>query len=188
MLSLSAHKLSGPQGVGALILRKKRYKLPTVKAITYGGQQEHGIRPGTIPVALVAGLGKACELADDEYENNVKSYIENKAVVMKLIKESGLDYRINGTQEYCMPNTINISLIGVESEALMLATKKYCAISNGSACTSHDYSPSYVLVAMGLDEDGISSAIRISWGAKTDKVELAVQVEKLIEVAKGLLF
>ena len=188
MLSLSAHKLSGPQGVGALILRKKRYKLPPVKAITYGGQQEHGIRPGTIPVALVAGLGKACELADDEYENNVKSYIENKAVVMKLIKESGLDYRINGTQEYCMPNTINISLIGVESEALMLATKKYCAISNGSACTSHDYSPSYVLVAMGLDEDGISSAIRISWGAKTDKVELAVQVEKLIEVAKGLLF
>ena len=187
MLSLSAHKLSGPQGVGALILKKKRYKLPPEKAITYGGQQEHGIRPGTIPVALVAGLGKACELADAEYENNVKAYIENKAVVMKLIKESGLDYRINGTQEYCMQNTINVSLIGVESEALMLATKQYCAISNGSACTSHDYSPSYVLVAMGLDEDRISSAIRISWGAKTDKDELADQVGKLIEVAKGLM-
>lgn len=188
MLSLSAHKLSGPQGVGALILRKKRYKLPPVKAITYGGQQEHGIRPGTIPVALVAGLGKACELADAEYENNVKAYIENKAVVMKLIKESGLDYRINGAQEYCMPNTINVSLIGVESEALMLSTKQYCAISNGSACTSHDYSPSYVLVAMGLDEDRISSAIRISWGAKTDKNELAEQVRKLIEVTKSLTF
>ena len=64
MLSLSAHKFSGPQGIGALVLRKKRYKLPPVKAITYGGQQEHGIRPGTIPVALVAGLGKACELAE----------------------------------------------------------------------------------------------------------------------------
>lgn len=187
MLSLSAHKLSGPQGVGALILRKKRYKLPPVKAITYGGQQEHGIRPGTIPVALVAGLGKACELANAEYENNVKAYTENKAVVMKLIKESGFDYRINGVQEYCMPNTINISLIGVESEALMLATKQYCAISNGSACTSHDYNPSYVLVAMGLDEDRISSAIRISWGAKTDKDELVEQVGKLIEVAKGLM-
>lgn len=60
MLSLSAHKLSGPQGVGALVLRKKRYKLPPIKAVTYGGQQEHGIRPGTIPVALVAGLGEAC--------------------------------------------------------------------------------------------------------------------------------
>lgn len=188
MLSLSAHKLSGPQGVGALILRKKRYKLPPVKAIMYGGQQEHGIRPGTIPVALVAGLGKACELANAEYENNVKAYIENKAVVVRLIKESDFDYRINGAQEYCMPNTINISLIGVESEALMLATKQYCAISNGSACTSHDYNPSYVLVAMGLDEDRISSAIRISWGAKTDKDELAEQVGKLIEVAKNLMF
>lgn len=187
MLSLSAHKLSGPQGVGALILRKKRYKLPPVRAITYGGQQEHGIRPGTIPVALVAGLGMACELADAEYENNIEAYKANKAIVMELIKKSGLNYKINGTQEYCIPNTINVSLIGVESEALMLSAKKYCAISNGSACTSHDYSPSYVLVAMGLDEDRISSAIRISWGAKTDKYELATQVENLIEVAKGLM-
>lgn len=188
MLSLSAHKLSGPQGVGALILRKKRYRLPPVKAITYGGQQEHGIRPGTIPVALVAGLGKACELADAEYEKNIKAYKENKAVLMKLIKESGLNYKINGSQEYCMPNTLNVSFLGVESEALMLSTKQYCAISNGSACTSHDYSPSYVLVAMGLDEDRISSAIRISWGAKTDKDELAAQVGELIEVARDLMF
>lgn len=187
MLSLSAHKLSGPQGVGALILRKKRYKLPPVKAIMYGGRQEHGIRPGTIPVALVAGLGKACELADVEYRNNIKAYEESKDIVMRLIKESGLVYRINGIQEYCMPNTINISLDGVESEALMLSAKQYCAISNGSACTSHDYSPSYVLAAMGLDEDRISSAIRISWGAKTDKDELVEQVGKLIEAAKGLM-
>ena len=188
MLSLSAHKLSGPQGVGALILRKKRYKLPPIKAITYGGQQEQGIRPGTIPVALVAGLGKACELAETEYESNIEAYKKNKAVVMNLIKESGLDYKINGTQEFCMPNTINVSLMGVESEALMLSTKQYCAISNGSACTSHDYSPSYVLAAMGLDEDRVSSAIRISWGAKTDKDELTNQVGKLIEVAKRLIF
>lgn len=188
MLSLSAHKLSGPQGVGALILRKKRYKLPPVRAITYGGQQEHGIRPGTIPVALVAGLGMACELADAEYGNNIQAYKANKAIVMELIKKSGLNYKINGTQEYCMPNTINVSLIGVESEALMLSAKQYCAISNGSACTSHDYSPSYVLAAMGLDEDRIASAIRISWGAKTDKDELAAQVVNLIEVAKGLMF
>lgn len=64
MLSMSAHKLGGPQGIGALILRKQGYKLPPVKAIMYGGQQEHGIRPGTLPVALIAGLGKACEIAE----------------------------------------------------------------------------------------------------------------------------
>lgn len=78
MLSLSAHKLAGPQGIGALILRKQRYKLPPVKAISYGGQQERGIRPGTIPVALVAGLGEACRLAEDEYESNIVAYKEKK--------------------------------------------------------------------------------------------------------------
>ena len=188
MLSLSAHKLSGPQGVGALILRKKRYKLPPVKAITYGGQQEHGIRPGTIPVALVAGLGKACELAAKNYEQNLAAYTEKKQMVLALIKDSGLDISINGNQNYCMPNTVNISITGVESEALMLSSKQYCGISNGSACTSHDYSPSYVLDAMGLDADRISSAIRISWGADTDSNQMKENLTSLFEVAKGLVF
>ena len=71
MLSFSAHKLMGPQGVGVLVLRKKAYKLPPVKPVLFGGQQEHGIRPGTIPVALVAGCGKACELAEKEYKGNM---------------------------------------------------------------------------------------------------------------------
>ena len=188
MLSLSAHKLSGPQGVGALILRKKRYKLPPVKAITYGGQQEHGIRPGTIPVALVAGLGKACELAAKNYEQNLAAYTEKKQMVLALIKDSGLDISINGNQNYCMPNTVNISITGVESEALMLSSKQYCGISNGSACTSHDYSPSYVLDAMGLDADRISSAFRISWGADTDSYQMKENLTSLFEVAKGLVF
>lgn len=188
MLSLSAHKLSGPQGVGALILRKKRYKLPPVKAITYGGQQEHGIRPGTIPVALVAGLGKACELAAKNYEQNLAAYTEKKQMVLALIKDSGLDISINGNQNYCMPNTVNISITGVESEALMLSSKQYCGISNGSACTSHDYSPSYVLTAMGLDADRISSAIRISWGTDTDNSQLRDNLVALFEVAQGLVF
>lgn len=79
MLSMSAHKIGGPQGIGALILRKQRYKLPPVKAIMYGGQQEHGIRPGTTPVALVAGLGKACELAElaNAYRNSLHVALEN---------------------------------------------------------------------------------------------------------------
>lgn len=188
MLSLSAHKLSGPQGIGALILRKKRYKLPPVKAITYGGQQEHGIRPGTIPVALVAGLGKACEIASENYEQNLAAYTEKKQMVLALIKDSGLDININGDQNYCMPNTVNISINGVESEALMLSSKQYCGISNGSACTSHDYSPSYVLNAMGLDADRISSAIRISWGADTDSNQMKENLTSLFEVAKGLVF
>lgn len=186
MLSLSAHKFNGPQGVGALILKKKRYKLPPVKAVTYGGQQEHGIRPGTIPVALVAGLGKACEIAKEEYKKNYNHSAEIKKAVVKLIEDSGLEYVFNGTQEFCMPNTINVSFKGVESEALMLSSKQYCGISNGSACTSNDYSPSYVLTAMGLDKDVISSAIRISWGADSDLLEICSNIKSLLEVAKGL--
>lgn len=188
MLSLSAHKFNGPQGIGALILRKKRYKLPPIKAVTYGGQQEHGIRPGTIPVALVAGLGEACRIAEEEYPENINFYMERKIAVLELFKNSGIQYKINGTQNFCMPNTVNLSITGVESEALMLSSKQYCGISNGSACTSQDYSPSYVLKAMGLDEDRISSAIRISWGANTNKDELITELSNLIEVAKGLVF
>ena len=188
MLSLSAHKFSGPQGIGALVLRKEHYKLPPVKAVTYGCQQEYGIRPGTIPVALVAGLGKACELAEKEYEFNMKKCKEDKKIVLKLVQDSGLEYEINGNQNFCIPNTLNISFQGIESEALMLLSKQYCGISNGAACTSHDYSPSYVLTAMGLDEERISSAIRISWGAQTDTDELTKCVSGLIEVARRLVF
>ncbi len=186
MLSLSAHKFNGPQGVGALVLRKKRYKLPPVKAITYGGQQEHGIRPGTIPVALVAGLGKACEIANDEYKKNYEHCFEIKKEVQDLIEQSGLKYVYNGNQDYCMPNTINVSFLGVESEALMLSAKQFCGISNGSACTSNDYKPSYVLDAMGVRQDVISSAIRISWGADTDKEKVTSNIIELLGVAKNL--
>lgn len=186
MLSMSAHKMYGPQGVGALILKKRRYKLPPVKAIMYGGQQEHGIRPGTTPVALVAGLGKACELAELEYDENSAALIRIKEAVLKLIENSGIEYRFNGDQNFCLSNTINVSFKGVESEALMLSSKQYCGISNGSACTSHDYSPSYVLKAMGLDEERLSEAIRISWGPKTVVEEMEKELNDLLSVAKGL--
>lgn len=188
MLSLSAHKFNGPQGIGALILRKKRYKLPPVKAIIYGGQQESGIRPGTIPVGLVAGLGVACELAEVDYKNNKDHCRECKTIVIEQLEQSGLEYTINGNQEFCMENTVNVSIKGVEAEALMLSSKQYCGISNGSACNSKSYSPSYVLVAMGLEENRISSSVRLSWGAGTDQDELKSNIAELLNVAKGLVF
>ncbi len=187
MLSLSAHKFSGPQGIGALILRRKQYKLPPVKAIFFGGKHENGIRPGTVPVALAAGLGKACELADMEYKENNMQLIKIKQIVIQLIGQSGLRYLFNGDQKFCMPNTINVSFLGVESEALMLSTKQFCGVSNGSACTSYEYNPSYVLMAMGLDTNRVSSAIRISWGVKTDREDLVSNLTSLMEVAKGLV-
>ena len=179
MLSFSAHKLRGPQGVGVLVLRKKKYKL--LKAIMYGGQQERGIRPGTIPVALVAGCGKACELAESTYADNRMKTQAVRDCIIGLLNESGIKYSFNGALEYCISNTLNLCLEGVSSEALMISTKNYCGISNGSACTSKNYAPSYVLTAMGLSPERIENSVRISWGCKFQSIgasipELAVHL------------
>ena len=168
MLSASAHKMYGPQGVGVLVLRKKRYKLPPVNPILFGGGQEHGIRPGTLPTALIAGFGEACRIACSEYSSNNEEYKKIKNIILSLLDKSGAEYEINGDQNYCVSNTINISFSGVNSEALMLSSKQYCGISNGSACNSSSYNPSYVLTAMGLDAQRIQSAVRISWGKNSD--------------------
>lgn len=107
---------------------------------------------------------------------------------MNLVENSGLEYTLNGNQDYCMPNTINVSFRGIESEALMLSSKQFCGISNGSACTSNDYKPSYVLTAMGIDKDAISSAIRISWGANSEISSVRDNILELLEIAKTLAF
>jgi len=186
MLSFSAHKLRGPQGVGVLVLRKKGYKLPPVKPIMYGGQQERGIRPGTIPVALVGGCGKACEIAEQEYRENIEKLAAVKKKLLELLEKSGLSYSFNGDQNFCLDNTVNLCLPGVSSEALMISTKQYCSVSNGSACTSKSYDPSYVLTAMKVPEDLIENSIRVSWGPETDLAEFETEFSKLLEAAKGL--
>ena len=187
MLSFSAHKLRGPQGVGVLVLRKKKYKIPPVKAIMYGGQQERGIRPGTIPVALVAGCGKACEVAENTYAENTLKVQAIKECIINLLNESGMKYILNGDQNNCISSTLNVCLEGVSSEALMISSKNYCGISNGSACTSKSYAPSYVLTAMGLPLERIENSIRISWGPDTDVNLLKEDFTKLIEIAKTLI-
>lgn len=184
MLSFSAHKLRGPQGIGILVLRKKGYRRPPVKAIMYGGQQEHGLRPGTIPVALAAGCGAACALAEAHYAEDAVRLKEMKERAMELLDASELSYAVNGDPAHCLPNTLNVCLHGVSSEALMIATKQYCAVSNGSACTSTDYTLSYVLAAMGLSAERIASSIRISWGADTDRERFSEEFAKLLTVAR----
>jgi cysteine desulfurase len=186
MLSFSAHKLMGPQGVGVLVLKKKKYKLPPVKNIMYGGQQEHEIRPGTIPVALVAGCGKACELAEREYKDNDLKVHYIKEKVLEELNNSGIEFIFNGEPDYCVGSTLNVCMPGVSSEALMISAKGYCGISNGSACTSKNYSPSYVLVAMGIPTEKIDCSIRISWGPDSDIDEVTTNVHKFFDIAKQI--
>lgn len=188
MLSMSAHKLGGPQGIGALILRKQKYKFPPVKAIMYGGQQEHGIRPGTLPVALIAGLGKACEIAEEGYKDNNRRCQAIKDKMKSMLEESGLIYKYNGLQEYAFPTTVNVCFCGVSSEALMLSSKEFCSISNGAACNSKSYNTSYVLLAMGIPEDQIESSVRISWGYDTEIVEFEKSFKNLLESVRRLVW
>lgn len=187
LLSFSAHKLRGPQGVGVLVLRKKGYRKPPVNAITYGGQQEGGIRPGTIPVALVAGCGKACELAEQEYKVNLEKLHSIKQLLKDMLEHSGLEYTFNGDQEKCVDNTMNLCISNLSSEALMLSTKQYCGIANGSACTSKIYSPSYVLTAMGVPDEQIRSSIRISWGPDVNVDELKFNFARLLTTANRMV-
>lgn len=186
MLSMSAHKISGPQGIGALVLKKKKYKSPPVTGIMYGGQQEKGIRPGTIPVALVAGLGKACALAEENYLDNEIKCKKIKEAVMKILSESDISYEVNGNLDYGMYNTLNICFHGVSSEALMLSSKQYLSISNGSACNTNSYKPSYVLSAMGIPEGKIYDSVRISWGPQSDEEAIKNAIKYVIRIASDL--
>jgi len=135
-LTASAHKIYGPKGVGVLISRRSRNRRLPLTPLMYGGGQERGWRPGTLPVAEVVGLGMAAALAQREF----RARWDAAACVM------------------------NISFSGVDSEALMLAVRSELAISNGSACTSAGYAPSHVLKAMGFADNRIAGAVRISWG------------------------
>ena len=187
LMSISAHKMRGPQGIGALIMHKKRFRLPPVKPIMFGGGQEHGIRPGTSPTALIAGFGEACVIASKEAEQNNKVCREIKKQLLELLEKSGVIYTINGNQDYCVSSTLNVSFLGVSSEALMLATKQYCGVSNGSACTSSSYNHSHVLSSMHLSDERIESAIRFSWGGECDAHKICKEFFNLLQTAKAII-
>lgn len=180
MLSVTAHKLGGPQGIGAFVLRRDHtYQRPPVKPLMYGGQQERGYRPGTTPVALVAGFALASELCDKEAPEHMKRCCEIKENFLNTI--NGLQYALNGDPKYCLPTTVNISFHGIDAEGIFLAIKDDYAFSNGSACNSGSHAPSYVLTSMGLDEARINEAVRISWSHNTE-----VNFSALVEYIKSM--
>jgi len=167
LMSIASHKIGGPQGIGALIFkRNKDYSRPPIKQLMYGGSQERGFRPGTTPIALVAGFAKAIEICENNLEINTKNCFKIKNSFLKAIE--GIEYDINGDQKYCIPSTINISIHGLDAEAAFLCLGDNYSFSNGSACNSSSHSLSYVLDAMGLNETRKSEAIRLSWSGNTN--------------------
>jgi cysteine desulfurase len=177
LISASGHKLYAPQGIGALVARRRGYERPPLAPLYFGGGQERGLRPGTLPVALIAGFGEACRIAVKEASPREK---KNVAFRKKLLRAlDPLQPQINGDQAHVLPHCLSVAFEGIDSETIMVALKGIAALSNGSACTSASYKPSHVLEAMGLNADRIASTIRISWCHLTPDVDWEVFVQKL---------
>ena len=132
----------------------------------YGGGQERGFRPGTLPVALAAGFAKAAEISEREHEARTRRCARIKGKFLEAI--SCLRYETNGDQRFCLPSSINVSIDGLDAEAAFLCLRDEYAFSNGSACNASSHQLSYVLDAMGLSEKRKSEAIRLSWSGDED--------------------
>ena len=132
-------------------------------------------------------MGEACRIAVDENREKCKKNASIKKRIIKALKGAGVKYVINGEQQYCVNNTVNITLPGVSSEALMMLTKSNCALSNGSACTSKKYEPSHVLMGMGLTKDMAESSIRVSWDYDIEEELLIKEFNAVLVSAKNLI-
>jgi cysteine desulfurase len=165
LISISGHKIYAPKGIGALIMRRRGYQRPPLTPLTFGGGQERGLRPGTLPVALVVALGKAAELAARDHAKRTKYCEQIKQKAVDAFQSIG--GVVTGDLAKTIASTLNVSIPGLDSEAVMLALKDLVAISNGSACTSQNYTASHVLTAMNLPDDHIKGALRLSWSHLT---------------------
>ena len=165
LMSMTAHKLYGPQGIGALIVRRGAEREVPLKPLMYGGGQERGLRPGTHPVHLAVGLGLAVKMAIADHHKRTERNLSFRNALLTGLSE--LPLKLNGNQSRVLPHVINFSVSGVDSEAAMVALRNLAAVSNGSACTSARYEPSHVLSAMGLSKDEIEGSMRFSWSHLT---------------------
>ena len=169
LISLSAHKIYGPKGVGALITRRRGFDRPPLRPLFFGGGQERGLRPGTLPVPLISALGAVCELAFRNYKKREARCREFRKELEGALFPLGA--KINGNGDKSLTHVVNLSFERLDSEAVMVALKGFVAISNGSACTSSSYTPSHVLKAMGMSEERIMGSLRFSWCHMTPAVD-----------------
>ncbi len=186
LLSISAHKIYGPKGVGALYVRQSDSRLKLTPIID-GGGHEHGFRSGTLNVPGIVGLGKACEICRQEMPHEP----ERLRVLRDRLKDGILaqldGVRINGSLEQRLPNNLSVSFAGVDAESLLMALKDV-ALSSGSACTSASgvSAPSYVLQALGVPDDLAYASVRMGLGRFNTTEEVDFVIGQLVETVKGL--
>ena len=173
LLSMSGHKVYGPKGIGALYVRRKpRVRL---EAQMHGGGHERGFRSGTLPTHQIVGMGEAFRIAKEELEQDIAHYRKLRDIFLKGI-EGIEEVYINGDLEHRAPNNLNVSFNFVEGESLIMAVKEL-AVSSGSACTSASLEPSYVLRALGRNDELAHSSLRITFGRMTTEEEVKFAAE-----------
>ena len=184
ILSLTAHKIYGPKGVGALYVRRRNPRVQISEQIN-GGGHERGMRSGTLNVPGIVGLGKACEIARAEMAEEAARLTQLRDK-LKAKLEATLDYiHVNGNMEHHLPGNLNMSFVYVEGESLLMGINDI-AVSSGSACTSATLEPSYVLKALGLGDDVAHSSIRFGLGRFNTEAEVDYVADKIIDVVQKL--
>jgi cysteine desulfurase len=182
LMSFSAHKFYGPKGIGALYVRRKpRVRL---EAQMHGGGHERGMRSGTLPTHQIVGMGEAARICKEELATDTKAIIALRDRFLAGIKDMEEVY-LNGSKEQRVPGNLNISFAFVEGESLLMSLKDL-AVSSGSACTSASLEPSYVLRALGLNDELAHSSIRFSFGRFTTEEEVDYAVAQIADAVGKL--
>ena len=181
LMSISAHKIYGPKGIGALYVRKTHPERIRLQPMIDGGGQERGLRSGTANVPGIVGLGKACEVCQSQWETEA---IRLRGLRQRL--HDGLTARIddislNGHPEPRLPGNLNLSFSSVQGESLLLSMQHVAALSAGSACSSGSNEPSYVLRAIGVDDILANASIRFGLGRSTTSEDIDVVIDALVE-------
>jgi len=184
LLSLTAHKMYGPKGVGALYVRRRNPRVQIAAQID-GGGHERGMRSGTLNVPGIVGLGKACEIAQAEMDSEA-AYLRGLRNRLKARIEADLDFvHVNGSMEHRLPGNLNMSFLYVEGESLLMGINDV-AVSSGSACTSATLEPSYVLKALGLGDDVAHSSIRFGLGRFNTQAEVDYVAARVVSIVRHL--
>ena len=177
LLSLSGHKIYGPNGVGILYVRN-RPEL-RLKPIMSGGTQEHGLRPGTVPVPLAVGMGEACAILDDQMQEDTERIVEYGQRLLTELKKEVPNLVVFGSMEHRVPGSLNLGIPGVLGEELVQAVTTDIAISTGAACSTGSPKPSHVISALGIDPELAASGVRISLGRFTTNDEISTAIMSL---------
>jgi cysteine desulfurase len=183
-LSLSGHKLYGPQGIGALFVRRTRGRTP-LEPLFDGGGQEGGLRPGTLPVAAIVGLGKACELCAEHMADEAARLVRLRDRLYSGIVAALPGVHLNGHVRDRLPGTLNLGFESIEGEALVMALDDV-AVSPGSACTSASAGPSYVLTALGLSDALARASLRFSLGRFNTEADVDHAIKAVVRAVTDL--